>query len=74
MTTFTITFSFTNAPSWRFQDSPEFGPPERFIMRIECKTLAEALSLFYDKTWQTEEFLLSMPTIHEIETHNKDNS
>ena len=67
MTTFTFTFSFQNAPSWRFQDSPEFGPPELFIMRIECETLAEAFSLFYDKTNDVE-FLLSVPTIHDIET------
>ena len=73
MTTFTITYSFSNSPAWRFSDSPEFGRPEAFTTTVEAWTLTEALSLFYNQTNDVE-FLLSVATIHDIETHNKDNS
>lgn len=66
MKRFTITYSFSNSPAWRFSDSPEFGGPEVFTTTVEASTLTEALSLFYDQTNDVE-FLLSVATIHDIE-------
>ena len=67
MKRFTITYSFSNSPAWRFSDSPEFGGPEVFTTTIPASTLTEALSYFYDPTTGVE--WDSVPTIHDIETY-----
>ena len=70
MTTFTITYSFSNSLAWRFSNSPEYSPefggPEVFTTTVEASTLTEALNFFYDQTNDVE-FLLSVATIHDIE-------
>ena len=54
MNRFTFTYSFSDAP-------------EVLTKTIECETLTEAFSLFYDQT--TDVAFDSVPTIHDIETY-----
>ena len=54
MNPFTFTYSFSDAP-------------EVLTKTIECESLADAFSLFYDQT--TDVAFDSVPTIHDLEIY-----